>query len=286
MAGRLDGKVAVVTGAASGIGAALAAERARRGCRLVLVDRDAARLAMVAASLPGEGHRTDALDVTDRAAVAALPAAVLAGQGRVDVLVNNAGIAAMGRFDQTSLEAFEAVMAVNFGGTLTMTKAFLPHLGRDGRIANLSSLFGLLAPPGQVSYAASKFAVRGFSEALRHELADTGIKLTCVHPGGVRTAIAANALIADGIEQDRAHAAQTAFGRFLRLDPATAARRIADAVAGGKPRLLIGSDAHFADLLVRLLPARYGGVMRATMGGMKEHVGTMPVAPSLPATAA
>ncbi len=271
------GRTAVLTGAASGIGAALANTLAARGCRLALVDRDGAMLERVAAPLGPAVSSLHTIDVTDRGAVAALPRQVLDGGGvpHVDILINNAGIAAMGRFDQLDLDEFDMVMAVNFGGVLTMTKAFLPHLGPDARIANISSLFGLIAPPGQLPYVTSKFAVRGFTEALRHELADTGIKVTAVHPGGVRTAIARNARIASVIEADRAQAATAAFGKFLRMDPDHAADLIVRAVEKGKPRLLIGGDAVFGDLLARVAPARYGHVLRGMMGGLREHVGTM-----------
>lgn len=273
----LAGRTVVLTGAASGIGAALANTLAARGCRLVLIDRDRTMLELVAAPLLHAISSLHAVDVTDRPAVAALPARILGGDDKphVDILINNAGIAAMGRFDQLSLDEFDMVMAVNFGGVLAMTKAFLPHLAPDARIANLSSLFGLIAPPGQLPYVTSKFAVRGFTEALRHELADTGIKVTSVHPGGIRTAIARNAKIASAIAPDSAQAATAAFGKFLRMRPDRAAALIVRAIEKGKPRLLIGSDAIFGDLLARAAPGRYGHILRSMMGGMREHVGTM-----------
>lgn len=277
MAYNLAGRTVVLTGAASGIGAALAREFAAHGCRLILIDRDHAALNRIAEELGAAVSGLHALDVSDRAAVAALPAAII-GQGgvrQVDILVNNAGIAAMGRFDQISLDEFDAVMAINFGGTLAMTKAFLPHLGAQARIANLSSLFGIIAPPGQVPYAASKFAVRGFSEALRHELAETGIRVLSVHPGGIRTGIARNAAIARAIAPETAQDATAAFGKFLRMSPERAARRIVRAIRKGQPRLLIGADARFGDLLARLTPSHYGNLLRWMMGDMRRHVGAM-----------
>lgn len=282
MAYRFAGRTAVVTGAASGMGASLARQLADLGCNLALADRDEKGLQAVAGKLSGVKVTTHPLDVSDRAAVAALPDAVMDAHGQVDILINNAGIAAMGRFDQTSLETFDKVMAINFGGTIAMTKAFLPYLSRDGRIANLSSLFGLIAPPGQVPYVASKFAVRGFSEALRLELAGTGIKVTSVHPGGIRTAIAKNAVVADGISDASAKAGKDAFGKFLRMSADKAASKIIAAVAAGKPRLLIGSDAKFGDMLARSMPATYGRVLLASMGGMKKHVGQMEVGAGRP----
>ena len=277
MAYDLGGRTVVLTGAASGIGAALARDFAAHGCRLILIDRDRVALARMAVELGAAVAGAHAIDVGDRAAVAALPAKLIGEDGvrAVDILVNNAGIAAMDRFDQMSLDEFDTVMAINFGGTLAMTKAFLPHLGVDARIANLSSLFGLIAPPGQIPYAASKFAVRGFSEALRHELAETGIRVLSVHPGGIRTGIARNAAIARAIAPGTAQEATAAFGKFLRMNPERAARRIVRAIRKGQPRLLIGADARFGDLLARLFPSHYGSLLRWMMGDMRRHIGTM-----------
>ncbi len=171
--------VAVVTGAAKGIGAALAMRLASRGCRLALVDRDRDALAAVASA----ARRTSvavsehAADVADPAAADTLREAVLAEHARASVLINNAGVALLGRFDEVSLADMEWLFAINFWGTVRMCKAFLPVLRREpvAQIVNLSSIFGIVAPAGQTAYAASKFAVRGFSEALRHELEDTGV---------------------------------------------------------------------------------------------------------------
>src|SRR5262249_40413312 len=144
------------------------------------------------------------LDVADHAAVAALPAAVLAAHGHVSVLVNNAGVALGGRFEQVAAEDFDWLMDINFGGTVRLTRAFLPALAREraAQLVNVSSIFGIIAPPGQTAYAASKFAVRGFSESLRHELETAGspIGVTLVHPGGVRTAISTNARLAKNLD--------------------------------------------------------------------------------------
>jgi NAD(P)-dependent dehydrogenase (short-subunit alcohol dehydrogenase family) len=191
---KLKDRTAVVTGAASGIGRAIAASLARRGCHLALADIDDAALARTASELAEPGVRISRyhLDVSDRDAVAAFPARVIAEHDGVDVLVNNAGVALGGTFQEVAESDFDWLFAINFFGVVRMTRAFLPLLykSEEARLVNISSLFGLIAPPGQTAYAASKFAVRGFSESLRHELARTCIGVTVVHPGGVATSIA------------------------------------------------------------------------------------------------
>jgi short-subunit dehydrogenase len=263
----LHGGVAVVTGAASGIGAALAEALAARGCGLALADVDGAGLSGVAerARRRGVAAREHRLDVAGEGAVAAFPAAVLAEHGRVRVLVNNAGVALGGRFEQTDPADFEWLFSINFWGVVRMTRAFLPVLRREpgaAQIVNLSSVFGIVAPPGQAAYAASKFAVRGFSEALRHELEAEGAKVgvTVVLPGGVRTAIAANARRGGMDEAERAAQAEL-WERLLRLAPEAAAERIARGIERREKRVLVGRDARQVALVQRLLPIRYWSVI-------------------------
>ena len=197
--------VAVVTGAGSGIGRGLALALARRGCHLALADVNTAGLAETAALLAPHGVRVSQhpLDVTDRAAVAALPDEVLGIHGQVDLLFNNAGVAVGGLFSQVSEKDFDWLMEINFHAVVRMTRAFLPLLRERpaARVVNISSLFGLIAPAGQTAYSASKFAVRGFSNALAHELALEGssVGVTVAHPGGVATSIARNARIAASV---------------------------------------------------------------------------------------
>jgi short-subunit dehydrogenase len=259
----LRGGVAVLTGAASGIGAALAANLARRGMHLALVDLNPAGLEATAAQARAAGVAvsTHAMDVADRAAVAALPAAVLGAHGRVTALVNNAGVALGGLFEQVSAEDFDWLMEINFGATVRLTRAFLPALGRApaAQLVNVSSIFGIIAPPGQAAYAASKFAVRGFSEALRHELEMSGspIGVTIVHPGGVRTAISENARLAKGLDSDQVQRERANWRNLLVLDPATAAEAIATGIERRAPRVLVGSDAKGAALVQRLFPVTY-----------------------------
>ena len=259
----LRGGVVVLTGAASGIGAALAANLARRGMHLALVDLNAAGLEATAAQARAAGVTvsTHALDVADHAAVAALPAEVLARHGRVTALVNNAGVALGGMFEQVAAEDFDWLMEINFGATVRLTRAFLPVLAREdaAQLVNVSSIFGIIAPPGQTAYSASKFAVRGFSESLRHELAMNGspVGVTLVHPGGVRTAISENARLAKGLDAAQVAQERANWRSLLALDPAKAAEIIAAAIERRAPRVLVGSDAKGAALVQRLFPVTY-----------------------------
>ncbi len=259
----LRGGVAVITGAASGIGAALAVDLARRGMHLALVDLNAAGLEATAAKARAAGVMvsTHAMDVADHAAVAALPAAVLAAHGHVTVLVNNAGVALGGLFEQVDAADFDWLMAINFGATVRLTRAFLPVLAREAaaQVVNVSSIFGVIAPPAQTAYAASKFAVRGFSESLRHELEMNGspVGVTIVHPGGVRTAISENARLAKGLNPEDVQRERANWRSLLALAPETAADVIATAIERRDPRVLVGKDAKAAALVQRLFPVTY-----------------------------
>jgi short-subunit dehydrogenase len=257
--------VALVTGAAHGIGACLALELARRGCHLALCDMREEALEAIAARARESGVRvsTHALDVADASAVLALPAAVLASHGAVNLLINNAGVALLGTFEQVSLEDFEWLVNINLWGVIRTTKAFLPLLKAAPRahVVNISSVFGLVAPAGQVAYCVSKFGVRGFSEALRHELAGRAIGVTCVHPGGVRTEIANHARLAPGLDPALVANGRRRFSQLARTTPQAAAVQIVDAVQRGTPRLLIGSDARFMDRVQRLMPTGYWRVL-------------------------
>jgi short-subunit dehydrogenase len=259
--------VAVVTGAASGIGHATALVLAGRGCHLALVDRNAEGLEATAAEARGRGVRvtTYHLDVTDAAAVAALPGQVLADHGKVTVLVNNAGVGLVGRFEELTLEEFRWLVEINFLAVVALTKAFLPLLARQERaqIANLSSLYGIVAPAEQTAYVAAKFAVRGFSESLRHELEGTSVGVTVIHPGGVRTNIATGSRIAAAADSQSARAARQAWhDAMLTKPPEQAAAAIVRAIERRQPRLLIGADAHAAVFLQWLMPVRYWQVMK------------------------
>ncbi len=276
---RLNGSVALVTGAAGGIGAALALALAAKGCSLVLVDRDADGLAAIAARTEalGADTATHILDLTDAASIAALPASVADRFGRLDLLVNNAGVALGGRFDEMHLDDVEWVLDVNLRAVIRLCHAFLPMLVARpaAQIVTLSSLFGLIAPPGQTAYAASKFGVRGFSEALRHEYAGTGLGVTVVHPGGVATGIARNARgprpLEDPVlaEERRLadEAGRVAFEKLLTMPPEAAAAAIVRGIERRAPRLVIGQDARVASLVQRLMPARYWAAITRLSGG-------------------
>ena len=260
--------VAVVTGAASGIGRATALELANRGTHLALMDRDAAGLAATAEAARHSGVRvtTRTLDVTDTAAVAGLPAEVVRDHGKATVLVNNAGVALMGRLEELSLDEFRWLVEINFLAVVGMTKAFLPELLRQpaAHIVNLSSLYGIIAPAEQTAYASAKFAVRGFSESLRHELEGTGVGVTVVHPGGFRTNISTGSRIAAAIDGPESRARREAWSAaFLTRPPEMAAAAIVRAIERRQPRLIIGADARTAAFIQWLLPVRYWAVLKA-----------------------
>ena len=266
----IKGKVAVVTGAGSGIGRALAYDLARRGAKLAVSDVDATGLAATVKQLRviGAPVHSAALDVTDRAAVLAYADEVAAHFGGVNLVFNNAGIAFTGDISAMSFEQIERVMDVDFWGVVHGTKAFLPHViaSGDGHIVNISSLFGLLAIPGQSAYNAAKFAVRGFTEALRQEMLIAGhdVHVTCVHPGGIKTAIARNGGAVEG--QDAAKLAEYFDAKLAKTTPEAAAKSILRAVQGNRPRVLVGLDAKLLDLVVRVGGSAYQR-LGAALGG-------------------
>jgi short-subunit dehydrogenase len=259
------GRTCVITGAASGIGAALALNLAKRRAALVLIDRDAeglAGVAEVAREMGAAAVDTYVIDLSDGGDRLDLAAEVASRHGGADLLVNNAGVALGGTFEQVSMADFDWLLEINLRAVVRMTKAFLPQLlSRPGaHLVNVSSLFGLIAPPSQVAYATSKFGVRGFTEALRHELAGR-VGVTVVHPGGIKTNIAANARISgpDPGGEQAAHARKFAEAA-LTMPPEEAAQLIVAAIQGRKPRLVISRFAKVADVVARLTPARYWDV--------------------------
>jgi short-subunit dehydrogenase len=257
------GGTAVVTGAASGIGAALAAALAARGSNLVLLDRDADRLADVVEGVrrthPAVRVETVVVDLSDDETTARVVGELAAAHPEVTLLVNNAGVALGGRFDQVTLEEFDWVMAINFRAVVRLTHAFLSTLKAHpgAHLVNVSSVFGIFAPAGQAAYSASKFAVRGFSEVVRHQLAENGVGVTVVHPGGIRTRIAESARTGSGVSVEEYEQGRRQFAKLLTIPPEVAAARIVEAVERRRPRLLIGWSATVPDVLVRLLPGSY-----------------------------
>jgi len=261
----IDGRVAVVTGAGSGIGLALAQNLAARGCPLVLVDKNADTLEETVETLSVPVlHR--AVDVSDRWALQQLAADTQEwAKGPIGLVVNNAGLTIAQTVADSPVEEIELVMNVNFWGVVHGTQAFLPLLREQdaGAIVNVSSIFGIMAFPVQGSYCASKFAVKGFTESLRHEMRGSGVQVHCVHPGGIATNIVRNATfhVDDHGGTDRT-AFERDFDKVARTTPARAAEVILEGVEKGRQRILIGPDAKLADLVVRLLPVRYYDVMR------------------------
>jgi short-subunit dehydrogenase len=263
------GSTAAVTGAASGIGRALALELAARGCDLALADRDEAGLQTVAAEISRVHSRkvtVHRIDVGEPRQIEDFAQAAIAAHPGLNILVNNAGVTLLGQFSEIDQAQMDWLMNINFWGVVHSTRAFLPHLARqsEAHIVNLSSIFGIIAPPGQTAYAAAKFAVRGFSESLRHELrmAKSPVRLSVVHPGGVATSIVRNARTGVGMT-DNTRRAQSIelFEAMAKTTPAAAALRIIQGIEKNAPRILIGNDARFMDLLQRFRPATYWAVL-------------------------
>ena len=270
---RLADRTAVITGAGSGIGRALVHDLARRGTHLALVERDEGRLAEVVdeargvATIRVTGH---VLDVTDRPGVAELPALVERDHGGADLLFNNAGIALEGDFEEVAAEDFDRVMEVNFHAVVRLTRAFLPLMRRsdEARIVNVSSIFGVIAPAGQTAYCASKFAVRGFTMALDHELEGTNVRASVVHPGGVSTNIARDAkLTSDMTDAEKEERLAMAM-KNLVMPPPRAAAIILRGVERRKRRIFVGGDAEIAQRIERLMPSSYWGLIRQLRKGL------------------
>ncbi|WP_322991233.1 SDR family NAD(P)-dependent oxidoreductase [Limnohabitans sp.] len=259
----LQDGVAVVTGAAGGIGAALALQLAEKGCHLALADVNGAGLAEVAAKAQAYDVKvsTLVLDMGQAESAQGLLDHVRAHHGRATVLINNAGVALGGQFEQVSEEDFDWLMSINFGAVVRLTRVFLPLLQQSqaAQIVNMSSIFGIIAPPGQTAYSAAKFAVRGFSEALRHELeaGNSSVRMTLLHPGGVRTGIATSARLPASVTAQEIKLHQKNWQKALRLSPEAAARRILRGIERREPRVLVGDDAVAASWIQRLLPVTY-----------------------------
>ncbi|MBF6327270.1 SDR family NAD(P)-dependent oxidoreductase [Nocardia transvalensis] len=255
------GKVCVITGAGSGIGRALAEDLSRRGAKLALSDIDGDGLAETVRRCEALGAqvKSDLINVAEREAVLQYAEAVKKHYGVVHQIYNNAGIGYHGEVLDSRFKDIERIMDVDFWGVVNGTKAFLPHLieSGDGHVINVSSLFGILAVPGQSAYNAAKFAVRGYTEALRQEMLARRqpVKVTCVHPGGIKTAVARNATYAEGLDAKKL---ASFFDKQLALhSPEMAARTIIEAVRKGHGRVLIGWEAKLLDLGVRITGSFY-----------------------------
>ena len=259
-------KVCVITGAGSGIGRALAVDLAGRGARLAISDIDDVGLADTVRRAQSAGARevrSDHLDVADRAAFTAYAADVAAHFGRVDLVVNNAGVALSGDLLDLEYDDMDWIMGINFWGVVHGTKEFLPHLiaSGDGHLVNISSLFGLISMPGQTMYNSAKYAVRGMSEAVREEMLIAGhpVGVTVVHPGGIKTAIARNARYSE--HEDGAESARFFDEKLAKMSPERAAEIILSGVEKNKARVLVGWDAHAMHHLAKLTGSRYQDIV-------------------------
>jgi short-subunit dehydrogenase len=266
---QFEGSAAAITGAASGIGRALALELAARGCDVALADLDPAGLESAAKEITAAHPRRVTIrtvDVADPEQIQDFATAAIADFPTLNLLFNNAGVALLGQFDEFDQTQMAWLMDINFWGVVRGTRAFLTHLQSrpQAHIVNISSIFGIIAPAGQSAYAASKFAVRGFSEALRHELAvnKSTVRLSVVHPGGVKTNIARKARTGTQLRESVSlNEVGDRFERVARTTPTAAAQRIIRGIERNEPRILIGGDAKILDIIQRLRPATYWALM-------------------------
>ena len=272
----LDGKVVVITGAGSGIGRELAILAAKRGARLAISDWNPDGLAETVDLVKAAGARelrSDVLDVSDREAMAGYATAVAEHFGTVNMLVNNAGVTVTGDFEEMQVGDFDWIVGVNLLGVVHGTKEFLPHLiaSGDGAVVNISSLFGLISMPGQSAYNATKYAVRGFTEALREEMLINRhpVTVTCIHPGGIRTGISRHGRKTRG--QDPEAIDRLFEERLARMPADKAARIILDAAVAGKARQLVGIDAHLVHHFAKLTGSRYQDVVARIAGRVVPH---------------
>lgn len=267
---RLDvsGRTSVITGAGSGMGAEIARNLVRRGAHVALIDYNADALAELAASIisenPGATVTTHTVDLTDDAAVTAVAAEIAAAHPRIQSLITCAGSSMLGSFEQLTLDEMRWLVEINLWGTVSIVKALLPRLQAEpaAHITTLVSIYGLAAPAGRVPYAMSKFAVRGFTEALRNELEGTTVSVGGIYPAGVKTGIILRGRFAAAIDPaiaDRAAAAQAA---MYHTEPADAAERIVEATIRRRARTMVGREARLVDVLTRILPVRYWSLMR------------------------
>jgi len=264
----VNGKIAVITGVGSGIGRALALQLNREGCQLYVSDINADGLSETLGMLSRKDIPADGqvLDVADKGAMHAWADRVAAADGHVDIVINNAGVALMSTVEDSDYENFEWLMGINFWGVVYGTQAFLPLLrqSHQGHLVNLSSVFGLISMPTQSAYNAAKFAVRGYTEALRQEMEGTNVHVCCVHPGGIKTNIALAAR--GGDPAVRAEERGSDFEKLARTTPGAAAGKIIKAIEKRRKRLLIGRDAAIISLLYRLFPISYPRFIMALAG--------------------
>jgi short-subunit dehydrogenase len=272
----LKGKVVVVTGAASGIGAALASALAAKGARLMLADLDASGLDKVATTVRNLGGECycQVTDTGNEAAIYALAEQTQKMLGEAEVVINNAGVGLIAPVEKVSTSDAHWLMNINFWGVVHGCQAFLPQMRTRPQavLVNVSSIFAMVSMPTQSIYNASKAAVRGFSDALREELRDTAVGVLCVHPGGIKTNIANRARITDSsMVADSDQEMRDNFTKVARTTPAQAAQVIIGAIEAGRTRVLIGADAKFMDFLFRLNPSRSSAWLTGIGKRMRER---------------
>lgn len=265
----LINKTAVITGAGSGIGRALSVELARRGCNLALSDVDEAGLQTTRERVEAEGRKatTYTVDVANRAAMARFSEQVIADHQHVHIVINNAGVSFMDTTEHADIEEFEWIFGINFWGVVYGTKFFLPHLLKEpeSHLVNISSVYGLIGVPSQSGYCATKFAVRGFTESLRQEMAGRPVGITAVHPGGVDSNIVKNSRFTQGFDVASQQDLVRHFKRMARTSPERAAQIIVKGIIRNNPRVLVGWDARMLDYAQRLLPVLYPTIVRLMM---------------------
>ncbi len=263
--------VAVVTGAASGIGRAVAVRLGQEKIAGIAISdvneeglNETARL-IEATGVPVSLHITNVAEIEQ---IKSLAADTVARHGRVSHLINNAGVGLFGTFEQISIEDFEWLMGINFWGVVYGCKVFLPILKKESsaHIVNISSVFGLIAPPEQSAYASAKFAVRGFTESLRHELADSNIAVSCVHPGGIKTNIVRNSRLGADTPEEWKQQGAKFFDKVARTTAEDAAEIIIRGIKERNPRILIGNDAKAISLISRLFPKGYLKILERLNG--------------------
>jgi short-subunit dehydrogenase len=270
----IPGATVAITDAASGIGRALALELANRGANLALADRDDGGLQSVAAEIAKASRTRVSLhpvDVSDPGEIATFAREAINAHPALNMVINNAGVALLGQFHETDQAQIEWLFNINFWGVVHITRAFLPHLASQpaAHIVNMSSIFGIVAPPGQTAYSAAKFAVRGFSESLRHELqsAKSPVRLSVVHPGGIKTNIVRNSRTGSGVTDNASRVTSIErFDAIAQTSPKDAALRIIKGIETNEQRILIGRDARIMDILQRVWPAGYWNVMMKLTG--------------------
>ncbi len=260
-----DGRTFAITGAASGIGRALALHLASLGSDVAICDVNERELEVTARDVERRGQRAsvEVVDVSDREAVHAFAARAIEEHGRVDGVINNAGVSVTDQAATMSYEDLDWIVGINLWGVVHGTKAFLPHLldNRDGWVVNVSSVFGIIAVPGQSAYNLTKFAVRGYTESLRQELDGTGVTAICVHPGGVKTNIVRASRHHDEA-MDKDEAVRRFDAQLARTSPEDAARTIVDAMSRRAPRALVGADARVIDVVQRVAPVGYAALLK------------------------